>query len=292
MTKRLFLFAGYNGKQEVSDTLLFYIRALSNVGDIVLTMDNDLKSCELQKLNGIKNLLHVQLGHHGEYDFGSYKRCFLWCQDNGILDSYDYIYFVNDSVLGPAYDIKPVLEDLEKSDTDMNGMFYTTKQWVTAPSDIVPPHIQSWFIGIKPKVARAKYFRDFITGVCKQDCKANIIIRYEVGFTELLKKHKCSISYVFTGDVDHDLYRMPELILENNVPFIKKGALNLLTPDDLQKYINPELLQIIKRNHLYKQKKYKTVKRLRLCGIKILTLKQKIGTDKKRWFLFGVFPLI
>jgi len=293
MTKtRLFLFAGYDAHAQINDALLFYLRALSNVGDIVLTMDCELKRGEVEKLSGIAHLLHVQASHHGEYDFGSYKRGFIWAKDNDILESYDYIYFVNDSVLGPTADLGPVLDDLERYGTDIVGMFYATGQWVTTPDNTVPDHVQSWFVGVKSRIAQAAYFQDFITNIHRQDNKANIIVNYETGFTTLLTQHGCSGATAFTGNMDNDPYRKPLLMLQNDVPFIKKTALKLLSPTELQQNVNVELLKIIKQNHLYKQKKWQRVRILRIGRVKIATLKQRIGTNKTKWFLFDCIPLI
>lgn len=293
MTKtRLFLFAGYDAHARIGDALLFYLRALSGVGDIVLTMDCELKPGEADKLYGINRLLHVQASHHGEYDFGSYKRGFMWAKDNNILESYDYIYFVNDSVLGPTTDLGPVLDDLEKYDTDMVGMFYATDQWVATPDNTVPDHVQSWFVGVKTSVAGSMYFQDFIAKIHRQDSKANIIVNYETGFTTLLMQHGCSGATVFSGNMDNDPYRKPLLMLQSGIPFIKKPALKLLAPNELSENIDANLLKIIKKNHMYKQKKWQKVKVLRIGRMKILTLKQRIGTDKTKWFLFDCIPLI
>ena len=39
--KRLFLFAGYDRDGIVDDSLLWYLKSLSGLGDIVFVMDND-----------------------------------------------------------------------------------------------------------------------------------------------------------------------------------------------------------------------------------------------------------
>lgn len=293
MTKtRLFLFAGYDAHARINDAMLFYLRALSNVGDIVLTLDCDLRKGEDKKLVGINRLLHVQAGHHGEYDFGSYKRGFMWAQNQDILKSYDYIYFVNDSVLGPTTDLESVLEDVESFNTDIVGMFYARDSWVSVPENTVPNHVQSWFIGVKSNVACAQYFVDFITNIYRQNNKADIIKNYEAGWTALLTEHGCNGATVCAGDMNFDPYRTPQLLLQNGVPFIKKAALKLLTPMDLHEYVAPDLLTIIKKNHLYKQKKWQRIKTVRMGRMKILTLKQRIGTNKTKWFLFDCIPLI
>lgn len=290
--KRLFLFAGYDAHANVSDALLFYLRELSRVGDIILTTDCDLTPDGIEKLGAISGIRHVQFGHHGEYDFGSYKRGFMWCENRDIIKSYDWIYFVNDSVLGPTTDIKPILENLENKNTDVVGMFYATGQWVGTPENRVDDHIQSWFIGVKSNIATQKYFSEFMHNISRQETKADIIMKYEVGFTKILRDNKCSIGAAYSSDMSHDLYRTPALAIQNGVCFIKKSALKYMTPSELQENVNPELLKIIQHEHLYKQKKYSTMRTIRLGKLRILTLKRRVGTNKTRWFLFDIFPLI
>ena len=110
MSKRLFIFAGYDKDCIVDETLLHYLKSLSELGDIVFTMDNSLSDTEASKIKSIKNILSVTAVNHGEYDFGSYKRGFQYAKKNKLLDKYDWIYFVNDSVYGPLFDIKNILE--------------------------------------------------------------------------------------------------------------------------------------------------------------------------------------
>ena len=70
-TKRLFLFAAYHPKNIVDDALVYYVKSLSKFGDVVLCMDSDCPTSEMNKLK--KYTLHTIATRHGEYDFGSYK---------------------------------------------------------------------------------------------------------------------------------------------------------------------------------------------------------------------------
>ncbi|MCQ2562782.1 MAG: glycosyl transferase family 1, partial [Alphaproteobacteria bacterium] len=93
MKNRLFIFAGYSNTGTVSDSLLYYIKSLSKLGDIVLYMDSDISKKELSKIS--KYCLFVSAKRHGEYDFGSYKRGYLYAAKHGLFNKYSWIYFVN-----------------------------------------------------------------------------------------------------------------------------------------------------------------------------------------------------
>ena len=118
MVKRLFLFAAYDAQGLVDATLVHYLRALSELGDIIVTVDNDVAPDEFKKISKIPHVLHAAAARHGEYDFGSYKRCYKYARDKQILDKYDWVYLVNDSVLGPLSNLAPILENLDSRGAD------------------------------------------------------------------------------------------------------------------------------------------------------------------------------
>ena len=103
--KRLFLFAGYDKDGIIDDALVHYVSAVSKFGDIVLCMDSDTPDPELKKIQ--KYCVHATGVRHGEYDFGSYKRAYIWSTENLNLTDYDFIYMINDSVYGPLYVLTP-----------------------------------------------------------------------------------------------------------------------------------------------------------------------------------------
>ncbi len=91
-TKRLFLFAGYDKNGKIDSALIYYVRALNNLGDVVVFMDSDWPNAELKKLDKIT--LYAHGVRHGEYDFGSYKRAYIWATENLNLADYDFVYMV------------------------------------------------------------------------------------------------------------------------------------------------------------------------------------------------------
>ena len=164
MVKRLFVFAAYDKEGIVDNSLLHYLSALSELGDIIFIMDNVAPDTELNKVWAIKNVLSVVAERHGEYDFGSYKRGYAWAQEHGILGNYDWVYFVNDSVYGPLSDLRPVLETLEGRGVDLIGM-------TDFENEPTPIQVQSWFVGVSKQVATSKFLADFFQSVAKQENK-------------------------------------------------------------------------------------------------------------------------
>ena len=207
--KRLFLFAFYDPQGVVGEAALRYLEALYGLGDIVLATDCDLQPGEAEKLEPL--VLSFTSSRHGEYDFGSYKRAFLAAD----LSGYDFVYLVNDSVVGPFFPLEPYLDRMEGMGVDAFGL-------VLNPSRR-GRHLQSWFIGLKPAVFQASWFREFLMGVTAAGSKNEVCLRYENGLASLLEAH----SVPFAG-----LYELPGKTVYNAVgrlvnegfPFLKKSA--------------------------------------------------------------------
>ena len=296
MTKRLFIFAGYDRDNIVDATLIYYLKSLSELGDIVFTMDNDLSDSELHKISQIPNVLHASAMRHGEYDFGSYKRGYIWARDKKILDKYDWVYLVNDSVLGPLFDLETILKDLESRGVDFTGM-------TTWGGKNISVHIQSWFVGLSAKIFKAEFFDNFITNVRHQTEKMDVVYRYELGLSNLILKRgfKHYVIFEHGGGI---VYMKPYDGLLNGVPFIKKMALSNLNGIDLLYSYNNEILveHIINyaaRHKIdLKQKQsedpYTKIFRLNLFALPLVSLKSKFeyGYKQYKLYLFDKLPLI
>lgn len=218
MTKRLFIFAGYDRDGIVDDTLLYYLNHLSGLGDIVFTMDTDLSDGELAKIQGISHVLHATAKRHGEYDFGSYKRGYAWARDNKLLNKYDWVYLVNDSVFGPLFDLTPALNKLETSGADFTGA-------VRCTNIALPNHIQSWFVGLKRKLAASELFNEFISNINHQNEKSLYVFKYEMRMTQMLQQHGFT-SFALADDSDAYIYGNPYKLIHAGLPFLKKLAVS------------------------------------------------------------------
>ena len=212
-TKRLFLFAGYDSQGIVGPSLEYYVQALARYGDIVLTMDTDCQPGMLDRLSG--KVLHAHAERHGEYDFGSYKRSYMWISGHTGLSGYDVCYLVNDSVFGPLADIGPYLEKMESLGTDAFGLVLNPHRR--------HPHLQSWFIGMHRKVFLSDMFCRFISGVTAQKDKNAVCDLYETGLTNLFDSEGFSYDALFRVK-GKKIYNAVETLCRLGLPFIKKSA--------------------------------------------------------------------
>ena len=209
--KQLFLFAGYNKDCIIDDALIYYVSQLSNYGDVIVCMDCDCKTSEINKIK--KYTIHTIAARHGEYDFGSYKRAYEYARDKNILNNYDYVYLVNDSVFGPLFDISEILYKIESKKTDAVGMVVATHK--------THSYMESWFVRLNKKIFMSKWFDKFITSVKKESDKYVVTIKYEHGLTNIIREHNCSCGGLFTVH-GRETYNNPKYLFKHGCPFVKK----------------------------------------------------------------------
>lgn len=211
--KRLFLVAGYSAKNTVDAALVYLVQKLAACGDVILIMDSDTPRVELNRVRPY--VLHADAVRHGEYDFGSYKRAYTYARDTGILQKYNYIYMVNDSVYGPLYPIEQYLNKMESYGTDVFGLVCNPHKSHS--------HIQSWFIGMQTDIATSKWLDEFMSGITHQPDKGSITYLYEQGFTRLLNAHDIIWKCMYSAS-GRSIYNNVKKLYRAGMPFIKKAA--------------------------------------------------------------------
>lgn len=214
-TTRLFLFAGYNAKGAIDAALVYYINSLAQFGDIILVMDSDCPKSELKKVSD--KTLYASAARHGEYDFGSYKRAYLWAQKNLDLSKYDFVYMVNDSVYGPLYNMAPYFTKMESFPDAAFGIVKNPHR--------EHPHIQSWFVGLRPCVFLSQWYDEFINSVTKQTNKGRITKLYEQGLSKRIIENGMTWSCIYTVR-NRGIYNHVKKLYRIKMPFMKKVAFN------------------------------------------------------------------
>lgn len=213
MTKRLFIFAGYNANNRVDAALIYYVQALSRFGDVVLYMDCDAPKSELKKL--APYTIYAGASRHREYDFGSYKRAYIWARDNLDINKYDIMYLVNDSVFGPLMDIGPTFNKMEIIDTPAFGLVGNLHH--------AHPHIQSWFVGLRREIFTNTWFDEFMMSVTHVPDKGSVTILYEHGLSNLITKNGLSWQCLYNMP-GRSVYNRVKYMFIHGIPFIKKVA--------------------------------------------------------------------
>lgn len=161
--KRVAIFAHYSSDSKIEDHVIYYLQGLNQVTDyIIFVSDSDIKESELQK---IKNITTKSIAkHHGEYDFGSYKRGFIYAIENNLLADCEELIFANDSCYAPLFQFTEMFNKMSNKKLDFWG---ATQNSLNNYED-GKIHIQSYFIVFKSNVFNSDCFKNFIFSIKKK----------------------------------------------------------------------------------------------------------------------------
>ena len=223
--RRLAVFASYDKNNIINDYVVYYLKELSKVSDVIFVADNPLDEKEREKIRPFT--IHIIGEKHGEYDFGSYKRGYLWAEKNTILGDYTQLIYCNDSVFGPIHPFEPIFSEMEKKqDLDFWGMF-TIKQKSAAETNLrKKTHAQSYFIIFNSNVVSSEIFRNFIYNITKLKNKDAIIENYEVGLNQMLINSGFRCGGYMSSSANEPRKKHAVKIIKNGFPFLKKSFFN------------------------------------------------------------------
>ena len=221
MTKRLAIYAAYDAQKQADAADIAYLQALQPVAEnIIYVADNELLAAEADKLRGLCR--HIIAAPHGEYDFGSYKRGFVWAEAAGLLQDVDELIFCNDSCFAPFAEFAPIFAAMSERNCDF---------WGLTENPAFYPHIQSFFLVLRPQVFNSEVFHRFINGICRQQNVDDVIQNYEIGLSRLLHEAGFAsasyIAYPHPPKKHSNLTAHPIWLIKQGCPLLKKKALRL-----------------------------------------------------------------
>ncbi len=290
--KRLCVFAHWDRDNIIDDYVIYYLKALKEVCEtIIFVSDCNLGSNETNKLNNIADFVLAQ--KHGEYDFGSYKRGFLFAKEKGL--EFNELLLVNDSCYGPFYPLKPIFDKMRKKKCDFWGMTqnsYGIKRTAKGVDLCYKPHIQTYFILLKQPTFTL--WQNFIKNVKSEDTKEDIVINYEMGLSILLHNagFKSIVCFNKFKHVENcTLFKWDKLIKKYKYPFLKTS---------IAKYGLPlwgeqkNLFEIIPQSypHIFIEKQQKRLGKQYAKEYINLPLKEKIFLILKRYSTIELYSFV
>jgi len=170
------IFAAYSRDYRVEPYVVHYLKALSKSLDaIIFWSDNYLPDQELEKIRPY--VIYAFCKKHGEYDFGSYKRGFLWLKNQPWFQDVQELLFCNDSCYGPIGSFDSVMGKMENSGFDFWGITINRQ---------FQRHIQSYFILFNRQVFIHPDFLKYLLAVKPERSVREVVLHYEVPFSEYL----------------------------------------------------------------------------------------------------------
>lgn len=229
---RIAVFAHYDKDSCIEDYVVYYLKELKKIANIIIFVsDCDLTDEELQKISGIADRSIAK--KHGEYDFGSYKRGYQYLKEAGFLTNCEELIFSNDSCFGPLVPFKEVWNEMDTRDCD----FWGITQYEDKNTRL---HVQSYFLVFRKTVVDSHVLDHFINSVKHENCKMDVIQKYEIGLSQTLLKNNFKMQTFCTCDVSPEvanaayLLRQPPrvfvkaMLIKNNFHWLTKWILNKL----------------------------------------------------------------
>ena len=169
--------AGYAAGGELSPVALRWIRAVRSISNaLVLVFDQDDLSAPAEFADD--ECISFLARRHRAYDFGSYRLGLAEAESRGWLNSASHVLLCNDSVIGPFFGLEPVVQKMIDSAAPV---------WGLTESYLYSPHLQSYFLLIRPEVILDPAVREFFDSVVPQLSRHDVIQAYELGFSRLIK---------------------------------------------------------------------------------------------------------
>lgn len=219
---RLCFFSHFDADGRIDDYVLHYLRELRGAGFVVVFVTTAaLVPGEAARVDGLCAAV-VERDNVG-LDFGGWIECLARFPDIRA----ELLLLCNDSVYGPFWSLAEFVANLTSVPADFYG----------AVLSLGPvPHLQSWFLLLRPAAYRSAPFRALMGAPIPPDAsKLDIIARFETALTPMLVaaglRYRAGFDPAAMGPVlaanplDPAFTLWRELLSERLVPFVKIGLL-------------------------------------------------------------------
>lgn len=240
--KRLAIYATYKSVGSRNEYVEYMADELSGISDVCIVSNSKLNSWERERYKKYKRVYERS---DAGYDVGAYSETLERLSDEGVLDDYDELILLNDSIFGPFYPIEDMFYEMDKSNPDAD-FWGITKRGINTfdgSEKVYPEHIQLYFYVIRSKMFHDKCFRDFMKNMPDEITDfRSAIFKYEFMFTDFFVKRGfqygvyCNTDEYMTDNPSLNLspyhYDMYNLIKNKKCPFLKR---KLFTGEFLQR---------------------------------------------------------
>ena len=216
--EKVAILAHWSGSSRLSRSLTTTVVALVNAGYRVVLVSTsespDPFEWGLEPPAGLTVIRRPNVG----YDFGSWATA---------IDRYPQladarrILLLNDSLVGPFATIEPLLAKFHASTADV---------WAVTDTSQFEYHLQSYVLGFTGQTLKEPQVRAFWRDICVERSKDDVIWRYEIGLSRLLRRERYGIDVAIPSRHLVPDGRNPAIIgwqrlLDRGFPFVKRELL-------------------------------------------------------------------
>lgn len=290
MTKRVVVFAGYNRKSEIEDYVLYYLKGLREIADVLIYVaDNEAAPQYRRQLEGLADFAVFE--RHGEYDFGSWKRGLRLARQKSLLSDADELVLCNDSCYGPVFPFAQMFAAMGKRDVDFWGVTKNCEEdW---------EHVQSYFLVFARQVFASALFERFFESVAGEKNFWDVVSKYEVGLSRLLIE-KGNFRFDVYCPIDsgrHEPSKFGNLLLTARSPLVKRkiftrggyakcslaGLLTSVPNEEVRRYMKDDYFAYFFKRMIFSLKRFayqdKTTKSghriIKICKIPVVVISKE-----------------
>ena len=234
MNNKLLIYIVYDFEGIVDEYIVYMIKELQKFySRIIIVANGGLKQkyCEyFQNLNF--ELIHRE---NEGFDGGAYKEIFLNYLSLDELSYFNEITLMNDSFYGPIFSMNSVFKIMESKDVDFWGITkFENGVWETG--EIIPEHIQSYFITVRRSLFQSKCFKDFWRDYEESSSFNETVKNFEVRFTTFFSENgfKYAVLTDFLGKINGQdkskntwMEYADQLVKDLKIPFVKRKVFNV-----------------------------------------------------------------
>jgi len=237
--KRIAIYVVHDKDGIIDDYIPFYLSELRPCVTHLVVVCNGLLTDEGRyKLSNYADDIFVRpnIG----FDCGAVKDVLFNFVGWDKIYEYDELLIANDTIYGPFCSFISIFNEMDKRKCDVWGLSLQTEgikmKRINRESEIMPSHIQAFFINIKHNLLHSSSFYDFWHKIDPWDYNYNdVVVLYEVAFSVRFRSEGYVLDAYFdtadyfsnvTGDFFPPVFYDPlELLITYNFPFLKTKVL-------------------------------------------------------------------
>lgn len=251
---RLCIYVTYNKENRIKEYMGHMVKALREcVSTLYVVCNYSKMTAGLEYIQDhVDDIFYRQnLG----YDAGAYKDMLCDILGWDKVQQYDELVLLNDSFVGPFYELGAYFDRMTKAPCDFWGMTRNPAGYLESVSYQFNPHIHSYFMVFKKCIVQSDCFKKFWMNLDYPQTFSEAVWKFEIGINEFLEGNGfCSLAFmdlyglIFAENEIPFLLYSHEMIRDNKLPILKKKSL-LIRNKGFENALNA--IAFLEEQHLY-----------------------------------------
>ena len=233
--KRLTIFTHHDKDNIIDDYVIYWLKYMNKLSDIIFVSNNNLPKIEIEKIE--KYTIKYIVGEHEGRGEISLKLAYLYAYKNHILEKYDWLITVTDSIYGPFFDIEPFMIEKEKKSDIAYG--FNKRRNPTGSENII-----DFFMGMPKKFFLNQDFIKFIQDIKPKQNKEEAVVKGTYVVSDMLKNIGIKLEGFFNDEDPYSYKYDPTKpafyeMIKKGYPIIRKTlfTLNIEHIENIKDYL-------------------------------------------------------